>query len=259
MADQDILHTADLMKAALPYIDTRSKTMAELFVKVFDLMGSVKMMKSSSNLAACGFEAGKFDLEGLLNGIRPICSLREIVIVDQVLNIFKMKRMFEMYNNLMETMKTMQEFGDFSFQDAGTGTDTDTVTGNFKGAGFESIFQNLKNFTSKETSEGSSEDLSGEAGEDNAKGTFRETFEDTLRDTSEGTAEGTSGEHSGGSGDKPRDTGNTGKGNNDMMFEMLKTMIPPDKVSTFENLSMLLNTMSYDNNSKPEQKESSDV
>jgi hypothetical protein len=34
------------------------------------------------------------------------------------------------------------------------------------------------------------------------------------------------------------------------MFEMLKSMVPPEQLGTFENIRMLLNTMSYDNNSK---------
>jgi hypothetical protein len=36
------------------------------------------------------------------------------------------------------------------------------------------------------------------------------------------------------------------------MFDMLKAMVPPEQMSTFENLSMLLNTMSYDNTNKPD-------
>lgn len=232
MADQDMLHTAQLVKAALPFIDTRSKVMAELFVKVFELMGSMRTIRDSSNLAACGFEAGKIDVEGLLNGIRPICNLREIEIVDRILNFFKMKKMFEMYNNMMETMKTMQEFGGFNFQDAGTGADTDHVTGNFGGTGFESIFQSLKNSAFGGTENESNPSTSEEPGKTN------ESAEETSEHTSSAANPG---------------------GSNDKMMELLKTMIPQDKISTFENLSMLLNTMSYDSNSKPEQKESSDV
>jgi hypothetical protein len=248
MADQDMLHTAELVKAALPFVDTKTKVIAELFVKVFELMGSMKSIKGSSNMAACGFEASKMDLEGLLNGIRPLCNLREIEIVDQILNIFKMKKMFEMYNNLMETMKTMQEFGGFPFGDSGGGADTDTVAGNFGGSNFESIFQTLKGFSTSDTAADSSpaefdrhENNREEAGDAREKtGDTRERTADTRERTADSNSSSSE------------------KNSNDMMFEMLKTMIPADKVSTFENLSMLLNTMSYDSSSKPEQKERSD-
>jgi hypothetical protein len=230
MADQDLLHTAEVVKAALPFIDPKSKVMAEFFVRIFELMGSLKSLKSPNNMAACGFEDSKLDMEGLLNGIRPVCSNKEREMVDRFLNIFRIKKMFEMYNSVMETMKTMQEFGGFSFDDGGSGADTDTVTGNFGGSNFESIFNSFRN-SSANTSETDS-------------GTGHTQDSDYDKEKSE-------------SNDSSAFNNSGGK-TNDMMFEMFKTMIPPEKLSTFENLSMLLNTMSYDNNSKPENKERND-
>ncbi len=232
MADQDMLHTADIVKAALPFIDNKSRTMAELFVKVFELMGSFRTIRSSSNMAACGYDAGKIDLEGLLNGIRPVCSNKEREMVDRFLSFFNMRKMIEMYNNLMETMKTMQEFGGFPFGDTGNEADSDNVTGNFGGLNFESIFKNFQNSSSSDSTQAADEFQTKEAEEDKD---FTET-----------------------SNDNKTNSANSGFGSKDTMFEMLKTMVPPDKLSTFENLSMLLNTMSYDNSSKPENKERND-
>jgi hypothetical protein len=206
MADQDFSHTAEIMKAALPYIDSRTRVLAEFFTKAFDLMGSLKLF-TSFNLAACGFEGTKTDMEGLLTGIRPLCTLKEREFVDRILNFFNMKRMFEMYNNMMSAMKTMQEFDGFPFGDSGTGDDTDNVTGNFSNLNFESIFGNSKDSSDKEEAE-------------------------TKQESS--------------------DSDSNKSMQNNKMFEMLKAMVPPEQMSTFENLSMLLNSMTYDNNSKPD-------
>lgn len=208
MANQNYLHTAEIMRAALPYFDSMTKIRMEFYTKVLDLMGSLNTLTGRNSMVACGYESTSIDVEGLLNGIRPLCDHKERDIIDRILNIFSMKRMFEMYNNLMSTMKTMQEFGGFSFTGEDSKDDTDTVTGNFTGSNFDSIFQG-----------GSSEDNTSEdaASQDNQSHT----------------------------------QSNENRANNDnAMFEMLKTMIPPEQQSTFENIRMLLSTMSYDNNSK---------
>ena len=241
MADQDLLHTAEIVKAALPFIDSKSRVTAELFVKVFELMGSLKTMKSPDNMAACGFESDKIDFEGLLNGIRPLLSGKERTIIDRILNFFNMKRMFEMYNNMMEAMKTMQEFGGFPFGDSDNSDDAENVTGNFNSPNFESIFQTMKAFNS-----------AGSGSESNANP------EDNYNFDSEYNNNGGFGSNTTASDTNSSDNAEcSGNKSNDMMFEMLKGMIPPEKKSTFENLSMLLNTMSYDINSKPDENEES--
>lgn len=208
MANLNYLHTAEIMKAALPYFDSMSRIRMEFFTKMLDLMGSFNNFSGHNSMVACGSDNSSIDMEGLLNGIRPFCDSKERDIIDRILNIFNMKRMFEMYNNLMSTMKTMQEFGGFSFTEEDSKDDTDTVTGNFTGSNFDSIFNG-----------DSSEDTMSEDA----------TFGDNQSHTNSNEKNS--------SGDNP-------------MFDMLKTMIPPEQQSTFENIRMLFNTMSYDSNSK---------
>lgn len=230
MADQDIFHTAEIIKAALPFVDERSRIMADTFVKVMDLMGSVKTVRSSGNMAACGFDNGKIDLEGLLNGIRPVCSIKEREVVDRFLGFFNMKKMFEMYNNMMEMMKTMQEFSGFTNS---SGEDTQNTTSNFSGFNFESIFGDMyKNQTSDTSFFTANETV--EAAEEAP--TYKE--ETPVHNEDSDTSSSFT------------NSNKTNNNSNDMMFDMLKGMVPPDKLSTIENLSMLFKTMSYDNNSK---------
>jgi hypothetical protein len=241
MADQDMFHTLEIVKAAIPYVDSRSKVMAEFFVKAIDLMGSLKSISNPKNLAACGFEVSKFDLEGLLNGIRPVCNIRERVFVDQILNFFNMRKMFEMYNNMMSAMKAMQGFDGFPFGDSGTGDDTDTVKGNFSGMNFESIFKNFGNnpFSGSSDSYTDTKDATSDTIFDHFDNTVQSDDSNSKIDTEEML-------HN-------EDNNSNAFGNtNNKMFDMLKAMVPPEQLSTFENLSMLLNTMSYDNNSRPD-------
>lgn len=364
MADQDIFHTAELVKAAIPFVDNRTQGMADLFVKVCDLMGSVKSARSSQNLAACGFTLESIDIEGLLAAVRPVCNKRERDIVDRILNLFHMKKMFEMYNSMMETMKNMQDGGGFPFGDMNA-ENASNIFSNFSGSNFESIFQTVKAFTAQSTdssdnntafheSDSDSENMNnvyaaevnpytnGEntyhpetnesygsapdygytstsasdngsasiqgndydrteysAANDTTKPQTDQTVEEILRDiksaaaadsfsnynmsfgsgfgststlgsgsgssTASGSSSGSvSGSSSGsalGSSSGPGSTSGAGSntGSNTTsaqsssqtpMLDMLKTMVPSDKMNTFENLSMLFNSMSYDNNSK---------
>ena len=303
MADQDILHTAEIMKAAIPFVDARSKAMGELFVKVFELMGAVKYIRNPSDMTALGLESYKLDMEGLLNGIRPVCNHKEREFIDRILNFFSMKRMFEMYNNMMETMRTMQEFNE-GFDDSDTDADTDTVKGNFAGSNFESIFNTFMNVSNIMNSQAMKDDIEPEEKEEqnddedidesdenedrgetedkditedeietddwNKTEDKKETDDETI--TENGSSEDNDKNEDGSIGSK-KDKGvhkasgiadrainksNTGTRNNDMMMELLKSMVPQDKVSTIESLSMLFNNMSYDNNSKTDQKERND-
>jgi hypothetical protein len=362
MADQDIFHTAELVRAAIPFVDNRTQGMADLFVKVCDLMGSVKSAKKPQNLAACGFALENIDVEGLLAAVRPVCNKRERDIVDRILNLFHMKKMFEMYTNMMEAMKTMQDVGGFPFGDMNQ-DDTSNIFSNFSGTNFDSIFQTIKAFTSQGTNDTEDSSASNQSysddhsnadtkdvyaaemtedhnfetnndfrtdssakydsntsygsdpdfGYSNAADTNQnpgadtsyrfqsevaqdktndvsddkpaageetnpqmdQTVADILRDIkaaaaadsfsssnkSTGSSSGSgsassSGSTSGsssasGSSSTSGSAKASGSGSSPTpMLDMLKSMVPSDKMSSFENLSMLFNSMSYDNNSK---------
>jgi hypothetical protein len=210
MANQNYTHTAELMKASLPYFDDKTRNKVELVSKMFDLMGSLNIIGRES-MVACGSGTLNIDVEGLLNGIRPICDHKEREMIDRILNIFNAKRMFEMYNNFMNMMNTMQEFGGFPFGEEEKKYDTDTVTGNFSDSNFDSIFRNFSQDTEHR-------------GEEEPQEAKKEHRSETS------------------------DSGFANQG----MFDMLKTMVPPEQQSTFDNLRMLFSTMSYDNNSKPD-------
>ena len=195
MAESDFLHTAELLKAALPYVDTRTQSTMDLLLKLYEFMACYRNIRTGK-MAACGFDNHKVDMEAMITNIQPLCSEKERSFIDKILNIFNAKRMFEMYNTYMSAMKAMQEFGGFG-SEASEGETADNVTNNFSGFDFSSIFGN--------NTESKSDTSEAEPGVDNN------------------------------------------------MFNMLKSMIPPEQMSNFENLRMLFQTMSYDGSSKPDQ------
>lgn len=249
MADQDLMHTVELAKAALPYLDSKTRVMAELLTKILDVMGSFKTM--TSNLAACGYDGKKLDVEGMLTGIRPVCNKKEREIVDRILNIFNMRRVMETYNNMMSAMKTMQEFGDFPFDTGNADVDSDTVTGNFSSMNFESIFQAMNSSNNEDNNGDYSNFNSAETNIDFDREPIGDAYDNSpiedAYDSSSTRDDFVDENHSQVNPSSPQSNIS-----NKRMLEMLKAMVPPEQQSTFENLSMLLNTMTYDNNSKPD-------
>lgn len=227
MADNNYLHTAEIMKAALPYVDTRTKTTMNFFSNMLEFMSSYNSFITSSDLAACGYENQTINFEGLLTEIRPLCNDKERELVDQFMNIFNAKQMYETYSSYMSAMKAMQGFEGFPFGSSDTDTDGEATSNNTSNFDFSSIFGNEFNNMN--------------SGTDNHHDSNEE---DDTPDNSYGDQE----VNAASTDDSDNDVPHSGNSGNNNMLEMLKTMIPPEQMSTFENLSMLLNTMSYDDN-----------
>lgn len=211
MAEDGLLHTAELIKTALPYVDIRTKLTLDLLVKVYELIICIRNFRTK-DIAACGFGNNneKVDMETLLNKIRPNCNQKERAFVDKILNIFQAKRMFEMYNTYMEAMKVMEGFEGFSGKDSDKDNEGSFMN-NLTNFDFSTIFGNEINNKDADNSS------------------------DIVDDTA--TVE------------------STGEEDNNSMFESLKALIPPEQMETFENLRMLFDSMSYDDNEKTESDE----
>lgn len=108
MADIDYLQTVNIMKAASPYFDSRTRRLVDFIAKVLDAIYSYQKLRLPIDVASQESVNYKLDMEGLLNGIRPHCNDRLRSMVDQILGIFKAKRMYETfqaYSNLMNMMQ----------------------------------------------------------------------------------------------------------------------------------------------------------
>lgn len=229
MAEDGLLHTTELLKTALPYVDIKSRLTLELLVKLYELIICMRNF-TTNDISACGFENEKADMEALLNNIRPKCNTNELAFVDRMLNMFQAKRMFEMYNTYMEAMNAMEGFEGFG----GNSSDGDS-DGNNSG-GFMNTFKDF--------------DFTSVFGDDFDTEKFLQSYKSTASDN-------TDFEKSSNDIEEANDI-NLTSGNglvsesnySSDMFESLKSMIPPDQMETFENLRMLFDTESYDDSNK---------
>lgn len=233
MAEESFLHTAEILKTALPYVDARSKPTLNLFVKLYELIICMRKY-NSKDMTACGFESEQADMETLLNKIRPNCNQQERSFVDKILNIFQAKKAFEMYNTYMEAMNVMQGFE----TEGSEGDDTSGFMNSFKGFDLSSLFaENQVESLDKEDS--NKEDLYNE-----------NLYEANIYKKDLDEADGNEKDLKVADRDNylaPKENGSTS------MMESLKAMIPPEQMGTFENLRMLLGPMSYDDNNKSDE------
>jgi len=239
MADNDYLHIAQIMEAAMPHVDIRTKLTIDLMSKLFGFMGSLRNFNKASDLAVCGFENEKMELEGLLSAIRPLCSGKERVLVDQILSMFQAKRMFETYKTYMDAMKAMQGFEGSPFGDFSSGNNAE----NSSGFDFSSFFNAFGNNSSSESDSVSDQDINtpfDSTGRHDTDSSFDNVSDYNSKFTSDSA-------YNNDATASNASSSNEGSDNKNNMLNMLKAMIPPEQLSTFENLSMLLNTMSYDN------------
>jgi hypothetical protein len=262
MADNDYSHIASIMEAAKPHVDIKTQMTMELMSKLFGLMGSFQNLKKA-NIAACGFEKQKINLEGLLTAIRPLCKGKELAMVDQILSMFNAKRMYDTYKTYMETMKTMQGAEGSPFGNIFPGFNTGNHQENSSGFDINSLingFANMNNFNKQSSTE--------EKHQDNASGfdisSFLNGFANAKSNPQSGSEQDNtskSNENYGYSSDNDRNkesdadkTPESETSSYSKMLETLKAMMPPEQNDTYENLSMLLNNVSYDNNNKSESK-----
>lgn len=121
--------SSKMIQAAAPYLDTGTRVALDMFVKVSDFMdvihnfrqqgglnlfGRKKVESNDNTVSATGLSGiqslfgggggGGINFEGILKSIRPYCTPSEIPMVDNVLNIFNMKRFMEMYQNMSGMM-----------------------------------------------------------------------------------------------------------------------------------------------------------
>ncbi|MDF2539308.1 MAG: hypothetical protein K0S76_2329 [Herbinix sp.] len=228
MAETDYTHIAAIMEAAMPHVDTKTKMSMDIMSKLLAFMGCFQSMKRT-NMTACGFEDQKINAEGLLSSIRPLCRGRELAIVDQILSMFNAKKMFEAYKMYTDAMKTMQGFENSPFGNFNSGDDSESNSDNSTPFDFSSFFDGYANQSDSDPQVNNDQEVTTASDDDPSTASINKST-DHPKDKN--------------------DSNNNSSQNN--MLDMLKAMVPPEQQSTFENLSMLFNTMSYDNNkSKP--------
>ncbi len=91
-------HTTELLQAAAPFFDKRTQQSLHLITQITDLLSTAHNI-GRSNISALSLSFHNVDIEGLLHAIRPHCTMNEASIVDRVLSIFGIKRVYDTYQN----------------------------------------------------------------------------------------------------------------------------------------------------------------
>ncbi|NLJ90206.1 MAG: hypothetical protein GX323_04825 [Clostridiales bacterium] len=114
-------HTLEILRAAYPYLNRRSKDTLELFIKAGDFFECLYKRKNKSFVSAFSFQeednsedSDRIDVLGLLKSVREVCYEEEVKLIDSLINLFNIMEMYDTYKNLFSMMSTMDELGGLS-------------------------------------------------------------------------------------------------------------------------------------------------
>jgi hypothetical protein len=94
----------EILKAAIPYVNSRARNSMQFIVQAEELTNSLKKMDNSSQLSACSLdEEPPIDMEALLLHIREVCPSAEQEMIDMMLNFMKTQKLYQAYRMFMTT------------------------------------------------------------------------------------------------------------------------------------------------------------
>lgn len=100
---EHIKHTLNLMNAALPFVDTKTKISMEVAIRTGELMESIQNTQNVNELSACDMQEENVDMESLLLGIQSACNSSEKEFVNILLNFMKAQNLYHTYQTCKET------------------------------------------------------------------------------------------------------------------------------------------------------------
>lgn len=102
-------HILEVLRAAMPYIDSRRQNTMETLMKATDLIHTTRTPKSSGELSAASLNMTPANIEGMLCSVREVGSMNERDMIDKMLNFFKAKKFYQTYkifNQNKDLLKT---------------------------------------------------------------------------------------------------------------------------------------------------------
>ncbi len=117
MSKFDLHHSLEILKAAFPYLDSRSKNTLELFIKFGDLFSILSRKRYKDDVSAYSFsdddkdKREKTDVVGMLKNVKKVCYDDEIKIIDNILNLVNTFELFETYQDLFSMMSPEGDLG----------------------------------------------------------------------------------------------------------------------------------------------------
>jgi len=91
-------HILEVLKAAMPYIDSRRQSSMEALLKATDLIHTThNMAPGGGELSAASLNPKSADIEGMLCSVRGVSSPMERDFIDRMLNFFKARKFYQTY------------------------------------------------------------------------------------------------------------------------------------------------------------------
>lgn len=95
-------HNVEMIKAALPYMNSRTQKSFEILVKADELRNTIQNL-DSKELSACDVKPNSIDMETFLLQMRSLSNHRESEVIDNLLHFIKMQKLLGAYRSFMNT------------------------------------------------------------------------------------------------------------------------------------------------------------
>ncbi len=96
-------HQLDLMKAALPYLAPRMQKSINVMSIAEELVSTIQSPQPTPELSAMSLSSGNASMEDILSQIKPVCNRQEQELIDNMVNVMKMQKLFQGYSSFMAT------------------------------------------------------------------------------------------------------------------------------------------------------------
>lgn len=103
-------HTIQMLKAAVPYVDKKTKRSMGIIIQTAELAESLQG-SSSEEISACDLEDEKIDLEAMFGNMRQYCNEKEGELIDLVLNFVKARKLYTSYQSFNAANSTHSSGG----------------------------------------------------------------------------------------------------------------------------------------------------
>lgn len=94
-------HLADLMSAAIPYVNVGQRARMEMFIKASEFVDSFQFTQSPE-ISACDISGESVDYESVLQSLQSVCTPNELDMVNTMLNFIKTHKIYQTYQSMRE-------------------------------------------------------------------------------------------------------------------------------------------------------------
>lgn len=105
-------HILEVLKAAMPYVDSRNQNTMETLMKATDLIHTTRnRSEHSGELSAASLNPKAADLEGMLYSVREVGFPSERDLIDRILNFIRARKFYQTYRTMNQNRDLLQASG----------------------------------------------------------------------------------------------------------------------------------------------------